>query len=43
MDDVLNFFEKLKSLSEKYDVDFIVGTSCSNKDIPQNLVPYLSA
>jgi Cdc6-like AAA superfamily ATPase len=43
MDDVLHFFDNLKNLSEKYQVDFVVGTSCANKDVPKHLVPYLIA
>lgn len=38
-----SFFDKLKRLSEEYAIEFVVGTSCSNKELPDILTPYLSA
>jgi hypothetical protein len=43
MDELILFFDKLKKLSDQYTIEFIVGTSCSNKDIPDSLTPYLIA
>lgn len=41
--DLAHFIEKLKNLSDQYNVDFIIGATCSNKDLPENLLPYLVA
>jgi thymidine kinase len=43
IDELILFFDKLKKLSDEYAIEFIVGTSCSNKDIPDILTPYLTA
>ncbi len=43
LDELIVFFDKLKKLSDEYAVEFIVGTSCSNKDLPETLTPYLIA
>ncbi|MEG0012690.1 MAG: AAA family ATPase [Cellulosilyticaceae bacterium] len=43
INDLTHFVEKLKNLSEKYHVDFIIGATCSTKDLPENLLPYLVA
>lgn len=43
IDDLTFFFDKLKKLSDEYNVEFIVGASCSNKEIPGILTPYLTA
>ncbi|MEF9958976.1 MAG: twitching motility protein PilT [Niameybacter sp.] len=43
IDELALFFEKLKKLSDKYDVNFIVGASCSNQEIPASLLSYLVA
>lgn len=43
IDDLTFFFDKLKKLSDEYSVEFIVGASCSSKDVPDILMPYLIA
>ncbi|WP_069997983.1 hypothetical protein [Cellulosilyticum sp. I15G10I2] len=43
IDELILFFDKLKKLSDEYAIEFIVGTACSNKDIPDILAPYLIA
>ncbi len=43
IDELILFFDKLKKLSDQYAIEFIVGTCCSNKDIPAILTPYLIA
>ncbi len=43
IDDLLYFFDKLNTLSDQYQVEFFVGASCSSKDIPASLAPYLIA
>ncbi len=43
IEDLGSFFDKLESLSEKYQVDFMVSVACSSKDLPQTLTPYLIA
>jgi len=43
MSELILFFDKLKRLSDEYAIEFIVGTSCSNKDLPDSLTPYLTA
>lgn len=43
IDDLVYFFEQLKSLSDQYNIHFVVGTSCAHKDIPDALKPYLVA
>lgn len=41
--ELIVFFDKLKKLSDEYSIEFIVGTSCSNQDLPDILTPYLTA
>lgn len=43
IDELVYFFDKLKKLSDKYSVDFIVGASCANQELPDILSPYLIA
>lgn len=43
MNELTYFFDKLHKLSEQYNVEFVVGTSCSHKDLPDSLTPYLIA
>ena len=43
IDDLVFFFDKLKNLSTEYTVEFIVGASCSSKEVPDILTPYLIA
>lgn len=43
IDELSLFFDKLKKLSEKYSVNFIVGASCSQREIPEHLLSYLVA
>lgn len=43
IDELILFFDKLRKLSDEYTVEFVVGASCSNKDIPDTLTPYLIA
>ncbi len=41
--DLDSFFDKLESLSEKYQVNFMISVACSNQDLPTTLTPYLIA
>lgn len=43
IDEISLFFDKLKKLSEKHSVKFVVGTSCSHTEIPTPLRSYLVA
>lgn len=43
IDELVSFVEKLKKLSDKYNVKFIIGASCSKKEIPDHLLSYLAA
>ena len=43
IDDLIQLFDRIRELSDKYQVEFIIGTSCSHGDIPDHLTPYLIA
>lgn len=43
IDELASLMERLKNLSLTYQVDLIVGASCSHKDIPKDLLMYLVA
>ena len=43
LDEMACCFEDIKKLSDRYAIDFIIGTSCSKHDLPQHLTPYLIA
>ena len=43
IDEISTFFEEIKILSERYQIEFVIGTSCSRNDLPQHLTPYLIA
>lgn len=43
LDELVDCFNDIQKLSDYYDVDFIIGTSCSKSDLPQHLTPYLIA
>lgn len=43
LDEIAKIFEQIKALSHEFDVDFIIGTSCSNEELPTQLAPYLIA
>ncbi|MBU3803147.1 MAG: twitching motility protein PilT [Candidatus Cellulosilyticum pullistercoris] len=43
IDEISAFFEEIKRLSERYQIEFVIGTACSRKDLPQHLTPYLIA
>lgn len=43
LDEVAALFEELQQLSDRYHVEFFIGTSCSKNDLPQHLTPYLIA
>lgn len=43
IDEISTFFEEIKILSERYQIEFVIGTSCSKNDLPQHLTPYLIA
>lgn len=43
IDEISTFFEEIKMLSERYQIEFVIGTSCSRNDLPQHLTPYLIA
>jgi hypothetical protein len=37
------FLEKLKNVSEKYNTRFIISINCKDRDVPENLKPFLVA
>lgn len=37
------FIHKLKELSEKFEIKFIISMCCDTKNLPQNLIEYLVA
>lgn len=43
MEELTQLFDTLKHFSEKYHVEFVIGASCSEKDLPGHLTPYLIA
>lgn len=43
IDEISTFFEEIKTLSERYQIEFVIGTCCSRNDLPQHLTPYLIA
>ena len=43
IDELALFFERLKLLSDKHNIDFIVGAACSQKEIPDSLQSLLIA
>ncbi|MGL6174761.1 MAG: hypothetical protein ACRC1P_09190 [Cellulosilyticaceae bacterium] len=43
LDELSYFIDKIKLLSDQYDVDFIIGTTCAHNDLPKDLLPYLVA
>lgn len=43
MDEIISFFDEIKNLSERYHIEFIIGTSCSKTELPNHLTPYLIA
>lgn len=43
LDEVSTLFEEIRHISDKYDITFFIGTSCSNKDLPHHLTPFLIA
>lgn len=43
IDELAHFFERLKQISDKHNVDFIVGAACSSQEIPDSLLSFLVA
>lgn len=43
LDEVANLFEAIQKISHTYQIEFFIGTSCSKKDLPHHLTPYLIA
>lgn len=43
LDEIAKIFEQIKSLSDTFHVDFIIGTSCDNDELPLQMTPYLIA
>ncbi len=43
LDEMVNFLEEIKKLSDQSGIEFVIGTSCSKNDLPQHLTPYLIA
>lgn len=43
IDQLSQFIEKLQQLSMEYQVNFVIGASCSSKEVPSHLIPYLVA
>ena len=40
-DHLIPIFEKLKTISEKYEVDFCISMSCNEEDLPDTLKEYV--
>lgn len=43
LDEVDNFIANLKKLSDKYNVRFVISTSCAKTEVPETLQDYLIA
>lgn len=43
LDELATLFEEIQKLSDYYQIEFFIGTSCSKNDLPQHLTPYLIA
>nr|WP_302599965.1 hypothetical protein [uncultured Cellulosilyticum sp.] len=43
LDEIAKIFEQIKVLSHEFNVDFVIGTSCSNDELPSQMAPYLIA
>ena len=43
LDEIAKIFEQIKSLSDQFEVDFVIGASCSNHQLPLQMAPYLIA
>ncbi len=43
LDEIVGCLDDIQKLSDCYDIDFIIGTSCCKSDLPQHLTPYLIA
>ena len=43
LEEAQSFIERLKEISEKYNVKFIIGMNCKEKEIPENLRSFLIA
>ncbi|WP_054743260.1 hypothetical protein [Cellulosilyticum ruminicola] len=43
IDELIVIVDEMKRLSNEFNVDFIIGASCSNKDLPSQMAPYLIA
>lgn len=41
--ELTHLFDRIRLLSERYNVEFIIGASCSTKELPPPLTPYLIA
>lgn len=43
LEEIPDYCEAILKLSDEHQVDFIIGTSCSKKDLPHHLSPYFVA
>ena len=43
MEELIDLFDKLKLLSDRYHVEFVIGASCTEKDLQGHIMPYLIA
>lgn len=43
LEEIAIFIEEIKILSDRYKIEFVIGTSCSKNDLPHHLTPYLIA
>lgn len=43
LEEAYNLIEELRQVGEKFNVNFVIGMSCRNKDIPESLKSYLIA
>ncbi len=43
MEDITNVVEQIKSISERYHVQFVISINCLNQHLPQSLKPFLVA
>ena len=43
IDELVYIFDEIKRLSNEFNIDFVIGASCSNEDLPSHMAPYLIA
>ena len=43
LEEMCTLFDRIKTLSDTYQVAFVIGASCHEKDLPAHLTPYFIA